>query len=150
LAEVFALVKGQVPLNLELKDVVNAETLLDLVQQYMQTHNGEVILSSFDHPLLAKIKDSLQDRSINTKIKVGALVAHTPLNHAEYALALGANIAAIDAYLVDAEFVQHAHTHGLKVWCYTVNCNTMLQRMIKLGVDAIFTNDPGLMKASMK
>lgn len=146
LEDVFALVKGQVPLNLELKAIGDISPLLTLITEYIYTYQADVIISSFNHPLLLALSRKLRDTRIQEHVKIGALVAHTPLEHAAYALNFGAEIAAIDAHSVTAEFVQNAHTYNLEVWCYTVNSEVMLKRLLDIGVDAVFTNDPALMK----
>lgn len=72
-------------------------------------------------------------------------MAHLPTNYAQYAIELETDIAAIDAYLVDKHFVQHAHSYNKEVWCYTVNTIEKAAELSEMGVDAIFTNDPALM-----
>lgn len=149
LEDIFTLVKGKVPLNLELKAIDDIDALLSLVVEYIYMHDGDVIFSSFNHPLLQTLSKKLRDTRIQNKIKIGALVGHTPLDHAAYALHLGADIAAIDAHLVTPEFVQNAHQFNLEVWCYTVNSKHMLSHLQDMGVDAVFSNDPALMKAGL-
>lgn len=149
LEDIFALIKGKVPLNLELKAIVDVDVLLSQVVEYVYAHDGDVIFSSFNHPLLQTLSKKIRDTRIQHKVKIGALVAHTPLDNAAYAVALGADIAAIDAHLVTPEFVQNAHQFNLEVWCYTVNSKHMLSHLHDMGVDAVFSNDPALMKVGL-
>jgi len=53
---------------------------------------------------------------------------------------------ALHPYLSDAHpgLIQHVHAAGKRVHVWTVNSEEDLNRMIDLGVDAIFTDDPGL------
>lgn len=146
LDQVLELVKGQVPLNLELKAVCDPHLIIDLLTSYVYQFDAELVISSFDHPLLIKIMALLRETRISNNIKIGALVAHTPINHAQYAIEMQADIAAIDAYLVTPEFVKHSHNHNLEVWCYTVNDVDLLAKLKNMDVDGVFTNDPKLIK----
>ena len=75
-------------------------------------------------------------------INYAALIAHLPADYAGYAQKLGVKCAAIDCELVDRSFVEDAHNKDLEVWSYTVNNHTSLKKMLDLGVDGIFTDDP--------
>ena len=149
LQDIFALVKGKVPLNLELKAIDDIDALLSLVVDYIYTHDGEVIFSSFNHPLLRSLSEGLRNTRIQNKVTTGALIGHSPIDNAAYAVNLGADIAAIDVHLVTPEFVQNAHQFNLEVWCYTVNSKDVLARLLDMGVDAVFSNDPALMKEGL-
>ncbi len=146
LDEVFDLVKGATMLNLELKSVHNTELLVEKLTSYLYRYPSEVVVSSFNHFLLREFKKSLRDTRFSKMIQIGALIAHLPIDLGKYAVELEADIAAIDAYLVSKEFVEYAHIHNLEVWCYTVNFDSGFFRLKEMGVDAIFTNDPVLMK----
>ena len=45
---------------------------------------------------------------------------------------------------VSAEAVQLAHQRGLKVWVYTINDPDLANRLLRLGVDGIITNNTSL------
>jgi glycerophosphoryl diester phosphodiesterase len=53
---------------------------------------------------------------------------------------------ALHPYLSDANpgLIQRVNAAGKRVHVWTVNIEKDLKRMINLGVDAIFTDDPGL------
>ena len=54
---------------------------------------------------------------------------------------VGPCAAAVDASVVDA-----AHSRGMSVQPYTVNDPAEMERIVRLGVDGIFTDDPGLLR----
>lgn len=146
LQEVFHLCAGKALLNLELKrindPVLFVRQLCDCVNDANSEYADiEIVLSSFNHPLLLSIKSELRDTQLAHKVKIAGLIGHLPINNAIYALNLQADIAAIDADLVSAEFVEHAHQHHLDVWCYTVNHEDLLRKLLKMGVNGIFTDD---------
>jgi glycerophosphoryl diester phosphodiesterase len=150
LDELFSLVKGECMLNLELKYVTNPKLLADRIAQYLSDYrdhaNANVVISSFNHPLLEKMQHLLKNVDVKNRIKFGALVAHLPVNMAQYAIDLNADIAAIDAELVSNEFVEHAHANNLEVWSYTVNFEKGFKELQAMGVDAVFSNDPELLR----
>lgn len=146
LPELFALVQGNTILNLELKHIIDAELLLEQISQYVLQYETEIVISSFNHPLLAQMQGLLNNSRIKDKVQIGALIGHLPLDNAQYAINMQADIAAIDAMLVNEEFVKHAHQHDVIVWCYTVNYEKRFNQLLKIGVDAVFCNDPALMK----
>jgi glycerophosphoryl diester phosphodiesterase len=60
----------------------------------------------------------------------------------EYAVGIGPYKKDVDAALVEA-----AHEHCLAVHPYTVNTEEEMNKLISLGVDGMFTNDPALLDA---
>jgi len=148
LNEVFELVKGKCLLNLELKYVHDAAYLLDSISQYLyQFDEAEIVISSFNHPLLQSLQHLVRETRFINRIKFGALIAHLPLDLAQYAVNMQVDIAAIDADLVNKAFVEHAHIHNLEVWSYTVNTEKGVRELSEMGVDAVFTNDPDLLRS---
>lgn len=145
LSELFRVIKGKVPVNLEIKAIRNYQALVDALVDYVYQTHGIVILSSFDHFIVRQLQLCVRQTRIGNHIRFGALIAHLPLNYSQYSVELDADIAAIDAYLVNKKFVEHAHKYDKEVWCYTVNCPEQARRLKNIGVDAIFTNDPELM-----
>ena len=51
--------------------------------------------------------------------------------------------------LVDKEFVDLAHSNGLRVNVFTVNEENMMRKLIALGVDGIFTDDIALLNRTL-
>jgi glycerophosphoryl diester phosphodiesterase len=145
LTELFELVKGTCMLNLELKHICDPNILLKQIVHYVTQYEGDVVLSSFNHPLLAQLQALIKGTELSQHIKFGALIGHLPATMAQYAVDMQVDIAAIDANLVNLEFVEHAHLHNIKVWSYTVNVETAFIKLKEMGVDAVFSNDPALL-----
>ena len=61
---------------------------------------------------------------------------------------LGAQ-AAVWNGLVDADSVTVAHQLGLKVWVYTINDATRATELLRIGVDGIISDNPGLIWRSL-
>jgi glycerophosphoryl diester phosphodiesterase len=144
LEQLFEIIADDILVNLEIKSLNNANAFVQYLEHCMQNHPAQVVLSSFNHPLIKALRLSLRNTRLEHSVKLAVLIAHLPANNAEYAqygLSLGAEILAIDAYLVDESFVQQAHLLDLKVWCYTVNHQDLLESLYKMGVDGVFCND---------
>jgi glycerophosphoryl diester phosphodiesterase len=146
LTDLFELVKGNCMLNLELKYIREPHMLMQQVTQYINQYNGDVVISSFNHPLLIQLQLLIRDTKLDNNIKFAALIGHLPVSMAQYAIDMRVDIAAIDAELVTREFVEHAHTHNIKVWAYTVNFEAGFKKLSQMGVDAVFSNDPALLR----
>lgn len=146
LSQLFDLSQGKCVLNLELKYIANPVLLIEQITQYIYTYNAELVISSFNHHLLRRIQRLLRDTRINQYVKIGALIGHLPIDLAQYAINLQVDIAIIDADLITKEFVEHAHSYNLDVWAYTVNTKKGLNKLNGMGVNAVFTNDPDLLK----
>jgi glycerophosphoryl diester phosphodiesterase len=137
--QVLQLVNNQTLLNIELKGANTAEPLLALLQK-AQTELGtdpdSLLISSFNHHLLAQIKKQWP------KLKTGALTASLPLDYAAFATELQAWSVHCDKGFINQQMVQDAHQRGLKVMVYTVNDAVTAAKMRQLGVDGIFCNYP--------
>ena len=141
LEEVLELIDGQVKLNIELKGYETASPTNNLINQYI--NNGrwtedEFIISSFKWGELEKI------RELNTTIPIAVLVNSNvnPIDALPFAKKIKA--IAVNPYFKDLnqENIQEIHSNGFKVFPYTVNELDDIERMIKLGVDAIITDYP--------
>jgi glycerophosphoryl diester phosphodiesterase len=145
LNEVAALIGEQVTLNIELKTLKQVDDFVSYVANIIANYQCEVVISSFDHPTLKAVKDEFSKSrfsKLQNNIKYGALIAHSPIDHANYAQALDVEIAATDWNTVTKDFVEDAHSRGIKVWCYTVNHLETLEELLEMGVDGIFTDRP--------
>lgn len=139
LREVFALANGRVGVNVELKGPETAAPVVKLIDECKGrpgTNGGRILVSSFHHRELAKV------RSLNPDIPIGALGFGIPPAHAKFAQDLGAVSVHTGRALVNKAFVEDAHRRGLKVFVYTVNQADDLRRVRAMGVDGVFTNYP--------
>jgi glycerophosphoryl diester phosphodiesterase len=149
LQDVIRLVAGKVLLNLELKSIADPALFADVLSECINRLESEsaqpayidIVLSSFNHPMLSNIRSRLRNTRYELSFRYAALIAHLPMDNAQYAVSFGADIAAIDAELVSAAFVKQAHQYNLEVWCYTVNHESVLSRLWGMEVDGIFSDD---------
>ncbi|MBT1064227.1 glycerophosphodiester phosphodiesterase [Bowmanella sp. Y26] len=139
LFDVMALVGNRCLLNIELKGITDLAHFLKHLDSACETLNigyQQLLLSSFDHPLLAKLAH------LRPELTIGALTASCPLHYAAFAQELSAASVHTDIAFTNLEFVQDAKARGLKVYVYTVDEVQDMQRLKSWGVDGIFTNVP--------
>lgn len=148
LNDMLQLVKGECVLNLEIKQLDDPALLIQQITPYLyQYEDASIVLSAFNHPLLKRLQAAVRNTRFSSRIKFGALIAHLPINLAQYAIDLQVDIAAINVEMLTKEFVEHAHMHNLDVWSYTVNTQKEILLLQDMGVDAVFSNDPALMQS---
>lgn len=142
LRDLFACVGENAVLNLEIKHLVDFTEFVSQLNQLRAEYNHKVVISSFSHPIVMKLRSLLRDARDAHEIKYAALIAHLPADLAQYAHKMEVDIAAIEANVVSRAFVDHAHSLAIEVWCYTVNDDRLYERLNTFGVDAIFTDKP--------
>ncbi|MBS2035716.1 hypothetical protein JST97_12065 [bacterium] len=108
------------------------KVLVDLLEQ-TGTKNRSVVIS-FDEKALQAVHQL--DPSLETGYLYGGKVVDPEQARAE----LGVTWLAPELSLVTPEFVEKAHAAGMKVDVWTVNRPEDLQRMTRLGVDAVTTD----------
>ena len=141
LEEVLILIDGKVKLNIELKGQGTASPTNDIINQYINKGgwtNDKFIISSFKWDELEKF------RSLNSLIPIAVLV-NTRVNPIE-ALPFARKVKAIainpNFKDLNQENIKEIQSNGFKVFPYTINELDDIERMIKLGVDAIITDYP--------
>lgn len=121
-------------LNLEIK-AASPQKVVDLIQK--KGTADRVIVSSFDHILLKKV------RSLHPTLPIGCLVDREPLKKiVPEARRLEAVSIHFPSKRVTPELVQQTHQAGFKVYVYTVNDPAQMTSLIDFGVDGLFTNYP--------
>lgn len=138
LREVFELVNARAGINVELKGYDTAQLIVQLIEEYVSKHNwsyDQFLVSSFNHHELKEVK------SIQPKIKIGALIKGLPLHYAKFAEELGAYSVHTHVDYTTKEMVDDAHKRKLKVFVYVIESQKDLKRMRELDVDGIFIND---------
>ena len=137
--QVLQLIQNKCWLNIELKGANTLAPLLTLLER-AETELGfdltTLLISSFNHPLLAALK------SARPAIRIGALTASLPLHYAAFAAELKAEAVHCDADFIDEHMVKDAKARGLKFYVYTVDDQDGLTALQQLGVDGVFTNYP--------
>ena len=138
LFEVLELIKNKdIILNIELKassEIYKGieEKVLNLIYDY--NIKDKIIISSFDHRALHKIK------KIDKNIKVGALYQGFFDNIIKYAKDNGFDAIHPHFLNIDKKIVKEAKENQIKINCYTIN-NMIAYNYIKhLNVDMIITN----------
>jgi glycerophosphoryl diester phosphodiesterase len=123
-------------LLIELKSIGSAETLKDIIDSYLSKgwNNDDFIVCSFEHDELRRFA------KICPNIKIGVL--EVPFGSAEYAEKLGAYSVNVDFEGATPEFLEDAHSRGIKVFVWTVNEPEMILELEKLGADGVITDFP--------
>lgn len=142
LDDVFDLCEGKAEIHVELKKGsklypgIERKTL-DLIEKRGAWKTA--LISSFDHEALKTV------RSLSARARVGYLMGATPALKAFPEMRrLGAESLNCSQWQADRFKIGAAHKRGLKVLVYTVNTQTQLDKLKRLGVDAVFTNFPEL------
>jgi len=135
----------RIALNLELKRgtraeyaELEAETLAALQSRSLL---DRVLFSSFYDPVLHRL------RGLAPSARIGLLISRRhPERAIERAKAVGAEALHPDVTLVTRALVDDAHAAGLAVYSYTVDEPAEMERLLRLGVDGLFTNFPDRMR----
>lgn len=144
LNEVFALVGKRIPINVELTNYASlTDDLPDKVAALVRRHNltRQVLFSSFNPLALLRIRRLLPEVPVGmlalpgwkggwARSWVGRLTGYQSLHP--------------EASDVTPALVRKAHARGERVLVWTVNEAQEMERLFKLGVDGIFTDDPPL------
>lgn len=145
LEETLALAKGHVLVNIEIKtEAVTDRALggivdktLDLVRRAAMM--DQIVISSFDPRALA------QARELSPDVKTASLYnarLQEQLSPREVMDAVGSMGFNLSRKQVDADVVAACHRLERPVAVYTVNETGEMERLLDLGVDAIFTDFP--------
>lgn len=138
LQEVFALVDKSVVINIELKGFATADPVVQFIHKQIALgwHYDSIIVSSFNHRLLRRVKE------LDEKIMIGALCVGLPVDNAKFAEVLKAYSVKVEKDFIDQEMVDDAHRRGLKIFVFTVNEVDEANRLKALGVDGVFSDYP--------
>lgn len=138
LEEVFETVDRRAGVNIELKGPATARQVVGLLGELRRRGWPDelILVSSFDHRQLAEV------RRLDPGIRIGALIVGLPVDDAAFAAALGAFSVHAALEFIDRRFVDDAHARGLQVFVFTVDHPDDIRRMVRLGVDGVFTNFP--------
>ena len=139
LLEIMDLIDRRAGINIELKGEHTTEPTARLIEDYM-THKKwqpkQFLVSSFNHPELMKFMKLLP------QIRIGALVAHIPLDYARFAVEMGAYSIHASLEFVSREFIDDTHRREMKFFVYTVNHPDDILRVKEMKVDGIYTDYP--------
>ncbi|MBW6411065.1 glycerophosphodiester phosphodiesterase [Clostridium weizhouense] len=130
-------------INLEIKNsIIDYENIEKITYDLVKKYNLEkkVIISTFNH---YSVRRCIR---LDRTIKTGALYWDCIFEPYNYVQMLGANALHPQYNSVTREIVEKAHDNNLEVNVYTVNNKEDMKKMIDLGVDAIITNYPNVLK----
>jgi glycerophosphoryl diester phosphodiesterase len=135
----------------EIKAPAAAEGVAALAQQYKMTHR--VTALSDDPATLGKIEAI--DRNIRRALLCTAFPDETKKANAQIdwlidqAHKASAPVVDIDYRLVSRQLIATLHRSGIKVWVWTVNAPEIMNCLIEWNIDAIASDKPDLMKATL-
>ncbi len=98
-------------------------------------------------PLISSFDDQALDEACRLADgwPLGYLAQRFESRHLERALALKASTFNLAAQELRKERIDALHGAGMRVFAYTVNRLTQAQRLFRMGVDTIFTDDPKIL-----
>jgi glycerophosphoryl diester phosphodiesterase len=136
LREVIETIGRRALLNIELKGPRTAAPVADLLREFLARgwSPDDFLISSFRRGELKRLRDS--------GFRTGLLFGRSPRLFRRAARALGVWSIHAPIQHVTAGLVDRVHTDGLKLFVFTVNNHSDMERMERLGVDAIFTDYP--------
>jgi glycerophosphoryl diester phosphodiesterase len=144
LVEVLELARGKVGVAVEVKNLpvkyagIEAKLVEALRLAKMSTDSAAI---SFDHRVVKLVRELDED------IVGGVLVAGRPLMLPELLLWAHAEVYSPHWSFVDSETVAEVHGAGAVIGVWTVDDAEILDRSRRLGVDAVYTNQPRSLKA---
>lgn len=141
LSDVLDICPPLVTVNVEIKNIPVfydgiAQKVMDCLNAYDRLDN--VIISSFDHVVLEEIQQ------LDPNVPIGLLFSIRIIDPWKYAKSTGLNVFSLHPHwvFVNESYINQSHEAGYKVIPYTVNDLNEFQRLEKLGIDGVFTNNP--------
>ena len=139
LGDVLQMVSGDIVVNIEVKG--DASALPVLADRVIAHDMGErVIVSSFDAAVVRAAS------ALQPPLLVGLLLNRPAEDPVDAARAAGADLVHMQHGIVTAAQVDALHGAGLAVLTWTVNDPREMRRVTQLGVDAILSDDPRLLR----
>lgn len=130
-------------LNLELKNsIINYPNLEEIVLSKINEYSlkDKIIISSFNHYSMKHFKD------ISPQVAVGLLYDLNLYHPEKYAKFVGVDALHPSFHSLNSKIVEDSHNQNIKINTYTVNTPQDMNAMLKLNVDGIITNYPGILK----
>ena len=128
-------------INIELKnDLVPYEGIEEIFLSFISNLDikERIIVSSFDHQLLLRIK------TLDNSVKTGVLYSCRPENPNLLAIDVKADNLHPFWASVDENTVRNAHNVGLRIFPWTVDEEFYIRRLLEWNIDGIITNSPDL------
>jgi glycerophosphoryl diester phosphodiesterase len=139
-------------INIEVKpdgDRRPLSVLADRLRDELHAHRGrrEVLVSSFDHRFLRAFHRSAPSVPIGVLVHPVRDLMRRPVSIARR---LDAAYIFCSRSRLRRSMVDAAHAEGMSVGVYTVNNAHALPRLIRYGVDLVFTNHPAAIRNTLK
>lgn len=153
LEEVLQSLKGKVQFNIEIKNgPIYYRGIEEKILTLLSKHDlkDQVVISSFDHRCLKKIREMNPELTTGSLVKLGVLYVARLLRPEKIAQSVGATGLHLNKSYVTPGLVRRARQHGLRVLVWTVNEPAQMSYFIKMGVDGIVTNFPDRLKNELK
>ncbi len=138
LQEVINAVRNKAILIIEIKVLKIEDSLVKIIEK--EGIEKEVVITSFYHPILRKIKE------LNPTIKTGVIFKCHPVKPVDLALNANSDSLFPEHKYVSEEMVKEAHENDLKIYPWTIDDPNRANQLIEMGVDGIVTNKPDLLK----
>lgn len=127
--------------NIELKNSIIKypnleEKVLKLVEEYQL--KDKIIISSFNHKSLRKVKDLIPD------ISCGLLTVNVIYHISHYLIEVGCDYFHPLFYTLDQEIFREVKEAGFRINTWTVNTKEELELIKGLEIDGMITNEPEL------
>jgi glycerophosphoryl diester phosphodiesterase len=135
LAEVFEVVPAGKTVYVEIKGI----GIEPLVAEALSSTGARCAAHSFDHGAIARM------RALAPDVPRGILLDRTPSDVTADIEATGARDVWPDWKLIDEALVRRVHDAGARVIAWTVNSAKTAERLARLGVDGICTDDVRLL-----
>ena len=144
LSEVLDAVKGRILINIEIKPEAVEYGVVQKVSSLVNEHEmlDSVVVSSFSPEALRLMK--ITDQAVMTASLFNKEI-HTGRDPLEIIQEVGSRGFNISGKRLTPEMLERCHKHGIPVAVYTVNDVAEMRDLMKLGVDAVFTDHPDLM-----
>jgi glycerophosphoryl diester phosphodiesterase len=136
LSDLFTLVNGSIPVNLEVKE----ERAIKLLKPFVKKYKGKVIFSSFDFGILQSLRKTFPDHQIAVLEKWSGIRAV-----AEASL-INTRRLHINQNWLWSNFVRSLNHKGYDLYAYTVNSVERAEELENWGVKGIFTDYPDRFK----
>lgn len=141
LDEVLEMTKGRVRLNIEMKPRRHdaASVLPDKCERIVNRHrmNDEVIFSSFNLEALRYLHYKAPH------LRFAPLYGHNlNPNQRSFPLRYGAQGVVLNHLFLNLTAVRRFHSLGIEVFVYTVNGLRRIEKIIKMGVDGVISDNP--------
>jgi len=128
-----------VPLNLEIKESGFEQQLLEQIKGFAH----KVLITSYNPWVLKKI------RTLDTNIQLGPVIGSEYHAFLPIVLWLLKNIniysVTLGLELVNVKTINKLHKLGVKVFPFTVNELSQLEKLKELGIDGFFTDYPNIL-----